>query len=213
MVNTTSPNKSCNILPGPKMGLVTPEYLETVAAMVRKHAIPMLKITSAQRLAIGGHSPEAAAEIWKELGLPEGPQNPLGTHSIQACPGVQWCKRGQLDSLLLGGKLEKAVAPITLPVKTKLGVSGCGMNCCESFVRDVGLFGKKKGWTLVFGGNAGGRPRIGEVIAEGLTDDQAVELARSCLTAYAAGARPRERSARFMERVGVDAFRRAVLRE
>lgn len=213
MANTASLNKSYDILPGPKMGLVTPEYLETVAAMVRKHAIPLLKITSAQRLAIGGHSPEAVAEIRKELGVPEGPQNATVTHSIQACPGVQWCKRGQLDSLVLGDKLEKAVAPITLPAKTRFGISGCGMNCCESFVRDVGLFGKKKGWTLVFGGNAGGRPRIGDVIAEGMTDDQAVELARSCLTVYAADARPLERSARFMERVGVEAFRRAVLRE
>jgi len=213
MSNTAAPLKSYNILPGPKMGLVTPEYLETVAAAVREHGIPLLKITSAQRLAIGGHRPEAAANIWRTLGFPDGPQKPVGVHYIQACPGSCWCKYGQLDSLELGRKLDSTIMGMALPAKTKFGLSGCGMNCCESYIRDVGLFGKKKGWTLIFGGNGGGRPRIGDVIAQELSDDQAVELIRTCLAHYAAKGRPRERTARFMERIGVEAFRRAVLEE
>ncbi|SDB59676.1 Nitrite/Sulfite reductase ferredoxin-like half domain-containing protein [Desulfonatronum thiosulfatophilum] len=203
--------KTYNILPGPKMGLITPEYLEAVAAAVRQHDIPLLKITSAQRLAIGGHSPETATEIWRSLGLPDGPQKPAGVHYIQACPGSQWCKYGQQDSLELGRKMDSAVMAVKLPAKTKFGLSGCGMNCCECYVRDVGLFGKKNGWTLIFGGNGGGRPRIGDVIARDLSDEQAVELAQACLKHYASQAKPRERTARFMERTGVEAFKRAVL--
>jgi NAD(P)H-nitrite reductase large subunit len=213
MSDTAPSLKSYNILPGPKMGLITPEYLESVAAAVRKHEIPLLKITSAQRLAIGGHGPEAVADIWRVLGFPDGPKRPVGVHYIQACPGSRGCKYGQLDSLELGRKLDKAVMDAALPAKTKFGLSGCVMNCCESYIRDVGLFGKKNGWTLIFGGNGGGRPRIGDVIARDLTDDQAVELTRFCLSCYAAKAKPRERTARFMERIGAAVFRREVLGE
>lgn len=213
MSDTVPPSKSYNILPGPEMGLVTPEYLESVAAAVRKYDIPLLKITSAQRLAIGGHGPEAAADIRRDLGFPDGPERPAGVHYIQACPGSRWCKYGQLDSLELGRKLDSTIMGMKLPAKTKFGLSGCGMNCCESYIRDVGLFGKKKGWTLIFGGNGGGRPRIGDVIACNLTDDQAVELTRACLNCYDAKAKPRERTARFMERIGAEVFRREVLGE
>jgi NAD(P)H-nitrite reductase large subunit len=150
MSDTAPSLKSYNILPGPKMGLITPEYLESVAAAVRKHEIPLLKITSAQRLAIGGHGPEAVADIWRVLGFPDGPKRPVGVHYIQACPGSRGCKYGQLDSLELGRKLDKAVMDAALPAKTKFGLSGCVMNCCESYIRDVGLFGKKNGWTLIF---------------------------------------------------------------
>ena len=91
-----------NILPGPKMGLVTPEYLEQVAYLARKYHIPFLKITGAQRIAIAGHTADTAKEIWQEMGQPSGPQKPVGIHYIQACPGVKWCKYGKQDSLALG---------------------------------------------------------------------------------------------------------------
>lgn len=77
------------------MGLITPDYLEEIAAAARRHAVPFLKITGAQRLAIAGHQPEAAEKIWKELGQPTGPQKPVGIHYIQACPGREWCKFGR----------------------------------------------------------------------------------------------------------------------
>ncbi|MCK4838319.1 MAG: hypothetical protein KAS94_05915 [Desulfobulbaceae bacterium] len=74
------------------------------------------------------------------------------------------------------------------------------MNCCESYIRDVGIFGKKKGWTLVFGGNGGGCPRIGDIIAEGLDDEEVIKLAAKCLAYYKEHARKFERTGRFMRR-------------
>jgi NAD(P)H-nitrite reductase large subunit len=98
-----------------------------------------------------------------------------------------------------------------LPAKVKIGVSGCPNKCGEAYVRDIGLFGKKSGWTFIFGGNSGARPRIGDIIAENLTDDQVIELARKCLDYYKANARGRERTARFIERIGIEEFKKAVL--
>ncbi|MDG4475541.1 hypothetical protein [Thiovibrio frasassiensis] len=202
--------KSYNVVPGPKMGVVTPEFLEKIAAIARKHSIPMLKITEAQRLALLGHDPEQVAQIWQELGLEAGPQKPVGIHYIKSCPGMKWCKFGRQDSLALGEKIGAALLSMPLPAKTKVGISGCPMNCCESFVRDIGVFGKKNGWTLIFGGNGGGLPRIGDIIAQDLNDEEVISLAKRCLEYYAANARNKERSARFMERTDLAQFKGAV---
>ena len=196
-------NKTFNVLPGTRMGVVTTEYLEKLTKIARKHDISFFKITSAQRLAIVGHTTETAEQIWQELGQKTGPKKPVGIQYIQACPGVKWCKYGRQDSLALGEKLEKAFGDLPLPARTKVGISGCALNCCESYVRDIGVFGKKKGWTLVFGGNAGGLPRIGDIIGENLSDDEVTELVGKCLYFYKNNARNLERTARYMKRTGV----------
>jgi NAD(P)H-nitrite reductase large subunit len=200
-----------NIVPGPKMGMVTPEYLEEVAAIARKYDVPFVKLSGAQRIAFVGHKAEVIEDIWQEFGQSEGPKKPVGIHYIQACPGMQWCKYGRQDSLVLGKKLEKKLMDIPLPAKTKVGISGCPMNCCESYIRDVGIFGMKKGWSLVFGGNGGGVPRIGDVIATGLGDEEVLELAEKCLRYYAERARKFERTGRFMRRSSLDDLKAAVL--
>jgi len=197
-------SKTYNVLPGTRMGVLTIEYLEKLTETAKKHNIPFFKITSAQRLAIVGHTPETAAQIWKELGQKTGPKKPAGIHYIQACPGVKWCKYGRQDSLALGEKLEKAFSGLELPAKTKVGISGCPLNCCESYVRDIGVFGKKNGWTLVFGGNGGGCPRIADIVAEGLSDDEVIELIGKCLDFYRENARKMERTGRLMRRIKSD---------
>ena len=202
----TSVNKTYNVLPGTRMGLLTTEYLEKLTHIARKHDIDFFKITSAQRLAIVGHSPETAEKIWLELGQETGPKKPVGIHYIQACPGIKWCKYGRQDSLDLGEKLEKAFGTLPLPAKTKVGISGCPLNCCESYVRDIGVFGKKKGWTLIFGGNGGGCPRIGDIVAENLRDEEVIEMVGKCLDYYRDNARPMERTGRVMRRSKVDKF-------
>jgi NAD(P)H-nitrite reductase large subunit len=203
-------DKTYKVLPGTQMGMVSTDFLEQVTKIARKHTIPLIKITSAQRLAFCGFSPDSAEEIWHDMGLENIPQKPAGIHYIQACPGIIWCKYGCQDSLALGDQLKEAFMDLTLPAKTKIGVSGCSMNCCESYVRDIGVFGKKKGWTLVFGGNGGGLPRIGDIIAEELTDRQVIELAGRCLRYYKKHARKKERTARLMERTPLEIFKEAI---
>ena len=198
--------KTYNVLPGTRMGVISTDYLEKVTKVARKHNIPFFKITSAQLLAIVGHAPETAEQIWKELGQETGPKKPVGIHYIQACPGVKWCKYGRQDSLAMGEKLKKAFGDLPLPAKTKVGISGCPLNCCECYVRDIGIFGKKNGWTLVFGGNGGGCPRIGDIVAEDLNDEEVLELVGKCLDYFSKNARKLERTARLMRRTDIDKF-------
>ncbi len=200
------------IVPRMPMGIVTPDVLENIATVVRKHEIPIIKITSAQRMALVGIKPESVAQIWQELGMDIGPAVEVCVHYVQACPGNVVCKFGIQDSLGLGGKLEELFVGRELPAKGKIGISGCPLNCSEGYVRDFGAFGRKSGWTVMFGGNSGGKPRIGDVIAQDLSTEEVVELAKKCFDYYRGNANQKERTASFIERIGIDEFKAAVLK-
>ena len=203
--------KTYAIVPRTPMGLVTPDILENIARVVRKHNIPVIKITSAQRMALVGLKPEIVEQVWEELGMGVGPAVEICVHYVQACPGNALCKFGIKDSLGLGAKLEKIFVGMDIPAKAKIGISGCPLNCGESYIRDFGAFGKKSGWTVIFGGNSGGKPRIGDVIAEKLNEEEVIELAKKCFNYYSANAKKKERTARFIERIGIDEFKKNVL--
>jgi NAD(P)H-nitrite reductase large subunit len=200
------------IVPRMPMGLVTPDVLETIASVARKHQIPIMKITSAQRMALVGIKPESVEEIWQELGMGIGPAVEICVHYVQACPGTAVCKFGIQDSLGLGGKLEELFVGMKLVAKAKIGISGCPMNCGEGYMRDFGAFGKKSGWTIMFGGNSGGKPRIGDVIAQDLSTEKVIELAKKCFEYFRSNAKPKERTARFIERIGIEEFKRTTLK-
>ncbi|MDB9822906.1 NAD(P)/FAD-dependent oxidoreductase [Deltaproteobacteria bacterium] len=199
------------IVPRTPLGIVTPQILESIAQVVKKYDIPVVKITSGQRMALVGLKETDVVPAWKDLGMDVGRATELCVHYAQACPGTAVCRFGVQDSLGLGMELEKIFIGMAFPAKVKFGVSGCPMCCGESYVRDVGVLGKKKGWTFIFGGNSGGRPRIGDVVAEDLGKEEAIDLIKRCLEYYAANGKKKERTARFMERIGIDALKEEVL--
>jgi NAD(P)H-nitrite reductase large subunit len=199
------------IVPRTPVGLVTPEVLEALARVGRKYEIPVMKITSGQRIALVGLEEEQVDQVWEDLKMDVGPAVGLCVHYVQACPGTAVCKLGVRDSLGLGLELEEMFVGKELPAKLKVGVSGCPMCCAESFVRDVGLIGKPKGWTMVVGGNASGRPRIADVLAEQLTRGEAVELVQRFLDFYAENGGKRARSAAMLRKIGIDAVKEAIL--
>ena len=201
------------IVPRIPMGVLTPEVLERLAAIARKYSVRIIKITSGQRIALVGLKPEDVDNAWKDLGMEVGPAEGLCVHYVQACPGTLTCKFGQGDSIGLAAKVEKLYVGKEdfIPAKTKFGISGCKLNCAESYLRDFGVFAAPDGWTVVAGGNSGGRPRIGNVIAERLNEEQVLELIQKLLDYYVGNAKPRERMPRFVERIGIEELKKAVL--
>jgi NAD(P)H-nitrite reductase large subunit len=201
------------IVPRIPMGVLTPDILEKLAKVARKYKARIIKITSGQRIVLVGIKPEDIDNAWKDLEMDVGPAEGLCVHYVQACPGTETCKFGQGDSLGLAAKVETMYVGKQgfIPAKTKFGISGCSLNCAESYLRDIGAFATPDGWTVVVGGNSGGRPRIGDVIAENLSEEKTLQLIKKCLDYYSKNARQRERIPRFMQRIGIEGFKKSVL--
>jgi NAD(P)H-nitrite reductase large subunit len=183
-------------------GFVTPGMLEKIAAVARTYQVPLVKITSGQRFILIGMSENDLAAIRRDLG-PLAEEHPASSvRYVQACLGTDVCRYGTQDSTGLGRELEKKYQGAVFPAKLKFGVSGCLRCCAESYLRDIGLVGTTKGWTVVFGGNSGRRPSPGAVVAQDLSRADALDLVHRLLEYYQSNARPKERTARFLERIG-----------
>lgn len=203
--------KSFAIVPRIPLGLATPENLENIARVARKYKIPIIKITAGHRIALVGIDKDKVDQIYAELDMDIGRATELCLHYVQTCPGNQLCRYGVQDSLGLAAEIESFFLGSELPAKVKIGVSGCAFNCGESMIRDVGVYGKRKGWTVSFGGNGARFPRVGDVLAENLSKEEVIDLIKRCLDYYNKHALRPERTARFIRRIGIDVFKKAVL--
>jgi NAD(P)H-nitrite reductase large subunit len=192
-------------------GILTPEHLETIAATGRKYRVPILKITSGQRILFAGLEPEDVPRVIADLGPLAKPEAAPCVKFVQACLGTDWCRYGKQDSIGLARSLEAAFRDQQFPAKIKIGVSGCPRCCSESHTRDIGLVATPNGWTVFFGGNAGTRPRFGDLITWNLPASDAMDCAQRLAGYYRDHAKPHERTARFMERIGMETLRSELL--
>jgi NAD(P)H-nitrite reductase large subunit len=183
-------------------GVVTADDLETIARAAKKFHIPLIKITSGQRFLLVGVQEHDIANVRKELGNLGMATITPGVRYVQSCPGIASCKNGTQDSISLAREISDEYAGKEFPAKIKIGISGCPRSCGENRVRDIGIMGTAKGWTVFFGGHSGFKSREGELVRSGMTSEEARDLIRSLLGHYQAHAQPKERTSRFMERVG-----------
>lgn len=170
-----------------------------------------LKITSAQRIAMFGVKEEEIDAVWNDLAQSPGAAIGLCVRSVKICPGTQQCKRAVLDSASLGLKLDALYHAMQLPNKMKMGVSGCLLSCSESGVKDIGIVGHNKGWRIFVGGNAGPRPRLGDLLVDNVqSEDEVLEIVAKVVEFYKND--PQQgRIGRLVEDMGIEAFRQAVL--
>ena len=198
------------IAPHIPCGVVTPDLLRKLADVAEKYQAQALKITGATRIAIVGLKEEDIDSVWEDLALKPGAAVGLCVRSIRACPGNTFCKIGQQDALGMGMKLDALYHGLELPGKFKMAVSGCNLNCAEGWVRDVGLYGKVKGWTLTIGGNVGAAPRIGQELMSDINDDQALSSVEKVVNYYRENAKKGERLGKMIDRMGFDVVKEAL---
>lgn len=191
-------------------GVVTPEILRKLADVAEKYKVRMIKMTSAARIALIGIKEEDVDAIWAELGMDPGNVVGICVRSIKACPGTTYCKRGQQDSLGLGLALDEKYHGMEMPGKMKIGVSGCPNQCGETSFKDIGLVGTPKGWRVYVGGNGGTNPRIGEILAQRIETNQALDLMGRIIDYYRANAKPKERMGKMIERLGLEHMEEAL---
>ena len=191
-------------------GLTSADQLRKIADVADKYNAQALKLTSAQRIAIVGIKEEQLDEIWTDLDEPKGAAIGMCVRSIKTCPGTAFCKRGKQDSVTVGLELDKQYHGMPLPWKFKMGVSGCANDCSEVCIKDVGLIGSPKGWSVRVGGNGGAAPRISMVLADKLDQQQATALVDHIVKWFVKNDK-KGRLGKFINKMGFDAFKEEIL--
>ncbi len=197
------------VVPHLVCGLADPKSLRKIAEVAERHNLT-IKVTSEQRIALIGVPLEKVDTVWAELGMEVGHVVGNTVRGVKACPGTDFCKRGTQDSLAMGRILDERYHGMALPGKMKFGVSGCLFQCAETSFKDIGLVGKPKGWTIMIGGCGGGRPRLGDKLAEDLSTEQALDVVDRLVEYFKTHAKHHDRMARLVERQGLEAIRQAL---
>ncbi|WP_306536467.1 NAD(P)/FAD-dependent oxidoreductase [Geobacter sp.] len=192
-------------------GITDTVTLRKICDVADRYGVKELKLTSAQRIALMGVKEEDLDAIWSDLDQQPGAAIGLCVRSVKICPGTTWCKRGVQDSVTLGLKIDTLYHAMELPNKMKMGISGCMLNCAETMVKDIGVVGTPKGWRIYVGGNAGARPRIGDLLTETAPDDDEVLAVVGRIVAYYKGCGSEQRLGRIVEQMGIEEFRKAVM--
>ena len=107
----------------------------------------------------------------------------------------------------MGIALEKLTWGSWTPHKTKLAVSGCPRNCAEATIKDFGVIATESGWDLYVGGNGGITVRVTDLLAKVTTEAEVLEYAAAFMQIYREEARYLERTAPWVERVGIEHVR------
>lgn len=188
-------------------GIITDyNLLRRIADVAEKYEVKAVKLTSAERFALVGLRAEDLDQVWHDLGLSPGAAIGLCVRSVKICPGTTFCRIGMQDAVGVGLKLDEKYHGYPLPYKFKMGVSGCPNNCSESSVKDVGLVGMAKGWRVLAGGFVSGlKPRLADVIASGLNDDEALALVDKVVEWYRE-ADKKKRLGRVIDEIGLEKF-------
>ena len=141
------------VVPRMSQGIVDAGHLAAIARVVEEYGLPGIRVSTGQRLLLDGVSGDILAEVVDRIG----PVGDLLRNKVSACLGAPGCSLGQQDSMGAAAGLEEFLKDRTFTIKLKSSASGCPMCCAESMIRDVGLIGRKNGWTVSFGGNGGRR--------------------------------------------------------
>lgn len=198
---------SYSIAPHVPGGIITDfNLLRRIADVAEKYGAKAVKLTSAERFALVRLREEDIDGVWNELGLSPGAAIGLCVRSVKICPGTTFCRIGVQDAVGMGLKLDEKYHGVTLPFKFKIGVSGCPNNCSESSIKDFGLVGMQNGWRVLAGGFVSGlKPRLADVIATGLNDEQALALADKVIDWFQKTGKTK-RLGRVIDEVGLEKF-------
>jgi nitrite reductase (NADH) large subunit len=197
-------------------GLTNPRELRAIADVVEKYNAPMVKVTGGQRLDIFGIRKEDLPAVWADLnaaGMVSGHAYGKALRTVKTCVGSEWCRFGTQDSTGLGVKLEKMSWGSWMPHKFKIAVSGCPRNCAEATIKDFGVVCVDSGYELHIGGNGGIKVRVTDLLCKVATEREALDMCAAFIQLYREEARYLERTAPWVERVGLDYVKRRIVED
>ncbi|SDA36849.1 nitrite reductase large subunit NirB [Sphingomonas sp. NFR15] len=197
-------------------GVTTPAELRAIADVAEKYAARMVKVTGGQRLDIFGIRKEDLPAVWADLGaagMVSGHAYAKALRTVKTCVGSEWCRFGTQDSTGLGIRIEQMTWGSFMPHKFKIAVSGCPRNCAEATIKDFGVICVESGYELSIGGNGGIKLRGTDFLCKVATEREALDYCAAFIQLYREEARYLDRTAPWVERVGLDYIKRRIVED
>ncbi|MBN9561538.1 MAG: NAD(P)/FAD-dependent oxidoreductase [Alphaproteobacteria bacterium] len=195
-------------------GVTTAAELRAIADVVDRYDIPTVKVTGGQRIDLLGVKREQLPDVWRDLnaaGMVSGHAYGKALRTVKTCVGSEWCRFGTQDSTGMGIALERMTWGSWTPHKVKLAVSGCPRNCAEATIKDFGVVAVDSGWELHVAGNGGIKVRVTDLLCKVATSDDVLEYCGAFMQLYREGAHYLERTAHWVERVGIDYVKQRIV--
>ena len=216
-MNQYPPNAVCKsydgsyrIKPSMNFGFIDAIQVQRIAKIVNNMHLKGVRINSAGRLILENIQADHVDEVTNLLGK----IGDFSKHRVTGCLGSENCRFGFQDTQEMAARIEELLVEFNdTPAMIKVGLSGCRRCCGESYVRDIGLIGTSKGWTLAIGGNAGRKVRIADEIAVDISSDLVLDVVRQILNFYILHGNSKERTARFIERIGIAPLKNIIEKE
>jgi len=195
-------------------GLTNASELRAIADVVEKFDIPTVKVTGGQRIDLLGIKKDDLPAVWADLnaaGMVSGHAYGKSLRTVKTCVGSDWCRFGTQKSLEVGVNLERMTWGSWTPHKFKMAVSGCPRNCAEATIKDFGVIATDGGFDLLVGGNGGIKLRGTDLLAKVTTEEEVQEYCAAFMQLYREEAHYLERTAPWIERVGLDFVKARVV--
>ena len=199
-----------SVIPNIPGGVVTSSHLRALADVADQYGT-LIKVTGSDRIGLYSVHKKDLRDVWRKLQMGSGHAFTKSFRACKSCMGSTHCRFGLMDSLALGQRLGNRYRGVMGPAKMKMGVSGCPRNCSEATIKDFGVVAVEGGWDITIGGNGGAHVYVATKIAQAKTDDEVLRLCDRFYEYYRRHAKYGERTALFVERLGIKTVADAIL--
>jgi len=191
-------------------GLVEASFLDTINSIVKEEK-SKVHITTSQKIMLLDLTEKSAKKAVKKLdAIGANYKFPKQVYQPRVCVGSAYCKFGLKDTLRFGDRIYKNFAHVDIPYKLKTGISGCSASCAHSTLADIGFIGKKSGYSVFVGGKSGINPESGQLLAQSVTEDNALRIMENIIQLYCKNVesgKRRQRIFHIIEKMGFDEFK------
>ncbi|MDD4138103.1 MAG: nitrite reductase [Methanoregula sp.] len=125
-------------------GVLTTEQLRGIAQIAKKYGTGVVHCTTRQTIEIPHVNPKALKRVALRL---EKNGTPIGSEkdevvNIISCPGTERCKFANIDTISLAKKIDAKLFGKEMPVKMRIGLSGCPNACVSPMLNEIGIIGR-----------------------------------------------------------------------
>ena len=127
-------------------GNLTVEQLRGIARLAKKYGTGLVHCTTRQTIEIPHVKPAMLKRLAQQL---EKNGTPVGSErdeivNIISCPGTERCQFANIDTISLAKRIDQKLFGKVMPVKMRIGISGCPNACVSPMLNEIGIIGRMK---------------------------------------------------------------------